>query len=73
MKVKFASQLFSQTVGKTMGYLAENGILPEDAKDTADLLIFIDHLFDSMNGSFQNSKTRSGKELLRNVTSNSLH
>lgn len=26
-----------------------------------------------MNGSFQNSKTRSGKELLRNVTPNSLH
>ncbi|CAG4981456.1 unnamed protein product [Colias eurytheme] len=48
--------------------LSKNGILPEDAKDTADLLIFIDNSFDSMNGSLQNAKTRSSKELLRNVT-----
>ncbi|CAH2088734.1 unnamed protein product [Euphydryas editha] len=73
MKVKYASQLFSQTVGKTMGYLAENGTLSEDAKDTADLIIFVDNLFDSMNGSFKNCKTRSGKELLKNVTPNSVH
>ncbi|CAG4990204.1 unnamed protein product [Colias eurytheme] len=51
----------------------ENGILPEETKDTADLIIFIDDLFDSLNGSFQNSKNRSGKDLLRNVTPSSKH
>ncbi|XP_045506106.1 uncharacterized protein LOC123702404 [Colias croceus] len=53
--------------------LSKNGIRPEDAKDTADLLIFIDKSFDSMNGSLQKAKTCSGKELLRNVTPNTLH
>lgn len=42
-------------------------------KDTADLIIFVDNLFDSLNGSYQNSKARSGKELLKSVTPNSLH
>ncbi|CAG4948422.1 unnamed protein product [Colias eurytheme] len=73
MKVKYASQLFSQTVGKTMGYLAENGLLPEETKNTADFIIFMDDLFDSLNGSQKNSTNRSGKDLLRNVTPKSRH
>ncbi|KAJ8728583.1 hypothetical protein PYW07_006279 [Mythimna separata] len=32
MKVKFATQLFSQTVASNMGYLAEKGIISEDAQ-----------------------------------------
>ncbi|RVE41073.1 hypothetical protein evm_014276 [Chilo suppressalis] len=49
MRVKFASQIFSQTVGLVMGYLAEKGILSTECRDTADLLIMFDNLFDSMN------------------------
>ncbi|CAG4948119.1 unnamed protein product [Colias eurytheme] len=41
MKVKYAAQLFSQTVGKTMGYLAEIGILSEESKNTADFIILL--------------------------------
>lgn len=53
--------------------LSEHGILPEDTKDTADFIIFVDNLFDSLNGSFNNSKNRSGKDLLQNVTPKSRH
>lgn len=44
-----------------------------ECKDTADVLLFFDELFDSMNGSHDNSKKRSGKLLLRAVTPNSEH
>ncbi|KAI5635915.1 transposase protein domain-containing protein [Phthorimaea operculella] len=44
MKVKYASQVFSQTVGSTMGYLADKGILPSECKETADVLLFFDNL-----------------------------
>lgn len=51
----------------------ENGALSEEAQDTVDFIIFIDNLFDSLNGSFKNSKNRSGKDLLLNVTPTSKH
>ena len=54
-------------------YFSENGILPKESMDTADFIIFIDNLFDSLNGSMKNSGVRAGKELLRNVTPNSKH
>ncbi|XP_045506305.1 uncharacterized protein LOC123702575 [Colias croceus] len=73
MKVKFAAQIFSHTVGWNMGFLAEQGLLPEDCKDTADLLLFFDNLFDSLNGSFKNSSKKSGKVLLQAVTPTSKH
>ncbi|CAH0731378.1 unnamed protein product, partial [Brenthis ino] len=73
INVKFASQIFSQTVGVNMGYLADKGLLPKECQDTADIIIFFDELFESMNGSFLNSSKRSGKQLLQPLTPSSLH
>ncbi|CAB3259817.1 unnamed protein product [Arctia plantaginis] len=56
-----------------MGYLARKGILVEDAKETARLLLFFDELFDSVNGSFHNFKKKPGKKLLGPLTPNSTH
>ncbi|KAJ2938504.1 hypothetical protein O0L34_g12999 [Tuta absoluta] len=71
MKVKYASQVFSQTVGSTMGYLADKGILPLECKETADVLLFFDDLFDSVNGSFE--KNKHAKPLLGPATPTSCH
>ncbi|CAG9132543.1 unnamed protein product [Plutella xylostella] len=49
------------------------GILPIECKDTADILLFFDELFDSLNGSYDNSKKRCGKILLKAVTPKSEH
>ncbi|CAH2101352.1 unnamed protein product [Euphydryas editha] len=67
MKVKFATQILSQTVGMNMGYLSDKGILPPQCKDTADILILFDKLFDSVNGSFD-KRNKHGKPLLGPVT-----
>nr|XP_049695818.1 uncharacterized protein LOC126054354 [Helicoverpa armigera] len=71
MKVKFATQLFSQTVASNMGYLAEKGIISQDAQNTADVILFFDKLFDSINGSF--GKRKHSKPLLGPATPNSIH
>ncbi|KAL0820225.1 hypothetical protein ABMA28_006146 [Loxostege sticticalis] len=71
MKVKFASQLFSRTVASNMGYLADKKILPIECKETADFLLFMDEIFDSVNGSF--GKNKNAKPLLGPVTPNSAH
>lgn len=52
-------------------YFTDKEILPKEAKDTADVLLFFDKLFDSMNGSF--SKNKNAKELLGPVRPNSGH
>lgn len=49
------------------------GILSRECEDTANLLLFFDKLFDSVNGSFINYKKRAGKPLLGPVTLNSAH
>ncbi|KAI5634265.1 THAP domain-containing protein [Phthorimaea operculella] len=49
------------------------GILPQDCEDTADVLIFFDDLFDSMNGSYHQSQKKTGKDLLGPVTPKSRH
>ncbi|CAH2989328.1 unnamed protein product [Chilo suppressalis] len=71
MKVKYASQIFSRTVASNMGYLADKGILPEACKDTADLLLFMDNIFDSVNGSYK--KNKFAKPLLGPATEHSVH
>ncbi|KAI5635260.1 hypothetical protein NE865_12052 [Phthorimaea operculella] len=73
MKVKIATQVFSEKVASTMGYLAKNNILPKECQDTADVLLFFDALFDSVNGSQENAKKRSGKALLLALKPNSPH
>lgn len=47
--------------------------MPPECTQTADVLLFFDELFDSMNGSSTNSKKRSGKDLLLPVTPISNH
>lgn len=49
------------------------GKISNDCTATADLLLVIDKLFDSLNGSYKNSQKRSGKPLLLNVTPTSEH
>ncbi|KAJ8720804.1 hypothetical protein PYW08_006269 [Mythimna loreyi] len=63
--------VFSQTVASNMGYLADKGILQVECKDTADLLLFFDELFDSVNGSYANRKRFA--KLLQSVKPNSAH
>ncbi|CAH2080336.1 unnamed protein product, partial [Iphiclides podalirius] len=53
MKVKYATQIFSQTIAANMGYLSDKGVIPSECKETADLLLFFDNIFDSLNGSFE--------------------
>ncbi|VVC94282.1 unnamed protein product [Leptidea sinapis] len=52
---------------------SEKGLLPANCQETADIIIFFDELFDSMNGSYINSSKRSGKPLLKTLKPNSLH
>lgn len=51
----------------------DKGLLPKECEETAHLLLFFDELFDSVNGSYDNYKKRSGKPLLGPVTPNSGH
>nr|CAI5819814.1 unnamed protein product [Callosobruchus analis] len=54
MKVTICTQVFSHSVGSLMNRIAQwdikdNNKLPSEAADTADLLLFMDKLFDSLN------------------------
>ncbi|KAF9405328.1 hypothetical protein HW555_013898 [Spodoptera exigua] len=60
MKVKCATQVISRSVAANMGYLASMGILPKECQETADLLLFFDNVFESVNGSYGNSKKGLG-------------
>lgn len=53
-------------------FFAEKGIISEDAQSTADVLLFFDTLFDSVNGSYGKRKKHS-KPLLGPATPNSVH
>lgn len=50
----------------------DKGIIPEETKNTADILLFFDKLFDSLNGSFGKRK-KHGKPLLGPATPTSIH
>lgn len=80
MKVKNCTQVFSRSVALNMRFKAEVSkelskdsifYLDPSATDTADLLLFFDQLFDSVNGSSLVSP--AGKELRRVVTIKSKH
>ncbi|CAI6356487.1 unnamed protein product [Macrosiphum euphorbiae] len=51
MKVKCATQVFSQRVSAVMNFLASKNIIESNAFDTAKLFLFFDQLFNSLNGS----------------------
>lgn len=57
MRVKYAAQVFSRSFGNYVTLLSKNGVrsecgqkqMPREGVDTADLLIFMNNLFDSVN------------------------
>ncbi|KAJ3651506.1 hypothetical protein Zmor_017541 [Zophobas morio] len=73
MKVRYASQVFSSTVGKFI-YLCSTGALgrsiPPDARYTCNLFLFMDSVFDSVNGGFGDC---GGKKLRQMVGDDTLH
>ncbi|CAH0564359.1 unnamed protein product [Brassicogethes aeneus] len=82
MKVKMASQVFSHTLGCDMHQRAritkrlnlppsDPDFLNPQAMDTADLILFLDKLFDSVNG--LKRRPPPGKPLLSVVTETSDH
>ena len=80
MRVQNCTQVFSHTVGTAMMVRAQVSTelqltskfyLDPQASDTADLLLFFDKLFDSVNGS--SVKPLDGKKLRTAVTSKSIH
>ncbi|XP_044758448.1 uncharacterized protein LOC123316450 isoform X2 [Coccinella septempunctata] len=76
MKVKLCTQVFSHAVGSMMKLIAQWQIqhdlrLPLDAVDTADLILFLDELFDSLNVTRATEST--AKPLKRAVNSKTQH
>lgn len=71
MKVKYATQVFSKTVSVAMGFTAGIGRIPKESTDTAEILLFFDQLFDSVNGSY--SKIVNGKIYRSAVSPKSPH
>ncbi|XP_045473667.1 uncharacterized protein LOC123680055 [Harmonia axyridis] len=76
MKVKLCTQVFSNTVGTLMKRISRWDIehklsLPSEAADTAELILFLDKLFDSLNVS--KIRNTQGKFLKEPVTRNSEH
>lgn len=69
MKVSHATQLFSNTCGSVMMQWAEHGTLPKDLVSTANFILFMNDLLDSINGS-NNQPTDS---LKATVTPGSMH
>lgn len=69
MKVSVATQIFSETYGKMMLKYTSNRILPKSYSDTAEVLLFFNDLFDSMNGSCE----YDDDSLKGPVTENSIH
>ncbi|KAJ8913375.1 hypothetical protein NQ315_008767 [Exocentrus adspersus] len=75
MKVKFAAQIFSSRLASTLRLVSavgQNEILgPGNPLDTAQLLLFVDKMFDSVNGSTKNP--RKGKVFRCGISQESPH
>ncbi|KAJ3639212.1 hypothetical protein Zmor_004081 [Zophobas morio] len=73
MKVKNAAQVFSHKVQSSMRALVHHGrdVLPKAAIGTANFILFVDKLFDSVNGSCIEPK--DGKILRRATTAKTEH
>lgn len=69
MKVSVATQVFSNTYGNLMLKYAGNGTLPKKYSNTADILLFFNDVFDSING----SSKYTNKDLKGPVTASSIH
>lgn len=55
MKVSTAAQVFSNTFGNIMLYCSKHKQLPRDFSGTGHILVFFNHLFDSLNGGGKSS------------------
>ncbi|CAI6364126.1 unnamed protein product [Macrosiphum euphorbiae] len=71
MKVKCATQIFSQRVSSTMMFLSSKNLIDPSANDTAKICLFFDKLFDSLNGSFDG--VIDGKIYRTSIKKNSPH
>lgn len=69
MRVSVATQILSQSCGTMMMKYASNGTLPKKCSDTAEVLLFFNDLFDSVNG----SREYDIDELKGPVTDSSIH
>lgn len=69
MKVSLAAQIFSQTLGNMMLQCCNKRVLPKRFSDTAEILLFFNDIFDSVNGACSSGKN----ELKAPVTENSIH
>ncbi len=56
MKVSIAAQVFSNTFGNIMLYCSEHKLLSRDFSGTGHILVFFNHLFDSLNGGATKTK-----------------
>lgn len=73
MKVSVAAQTFSCTVAAVMKKIAstDSGLLPREAVDTAEFILFMDKVFDSVYG--LSVKPLSGKNLRYAVSERTEH
>ncbi|XP_030765395.1 uncharacterized protein LOC115889514 [Sitophilus oryzae] len=78
MKVSMAAQIFSNNVASVMKRMATRGnvvadlnYLPQGAVSTAEFLLFMDYVFDSVNGSYVSIK--KGKTLKCAITKSTGH
>lgn len=58
MNVKIATQVFSETYGRNMYFLAMRKQLASSSVGTSSILLFFNQLFDSLNGSFVAGKNQ---------------
>lgn len=70
MKVKYASQVVSESVSVAIDVFIALGVLPASAKPTADFLETIDKLFDCLNSS---SVKKTGDKLRYGISQGSEH
>lgn len=69
MKVSTATQVFSNTCGTVMLEYAEQGLVPKHFVSTAQIILFMNDIFDSINGSHHNPTGT----LKSSVTRESIH
>lgn len=69
MRVGLAAQIFSEKFGNTIHQLCGNRSLPQRFTDTAEVLLFFNDIFDSVNGAHTSGKN----ELRSSVKKDSVH
>lgn len=69
MKVSVATQVLSETFGKVMLNYSEKTLLPRDCTGTAQVILFFNDLFDSLNG----GGPPQDQSLKGSINQNSIH